>query len=307
MDPLSALWQLDSQVLQAIQAGTNPVLTAVMLAITFLGSPIFWVGIASAIYWRGQENRSFFLMNLIVFVSAAAGALKCAFVRSRPSSGEFSVLASDDYGLQSFPSGHAAIIAGVFSYGYNRIKGHWKILFIAAVLLVAYSRLYLGMHFPSDVVTGVALGLLIGRLNLIARNRLFHRNFKPSKLEDELALVGLIAVAVIAILFLRSLPMAGLFIGFYAGFFLFKEMGLSQSILLRKLFAAKYVVGFLVLIAFVLLGEGIVYALLALTEVQRFALYFLGGSWISFIWPLLFEKAFAAGPFPKAFSRRKKA
>lgn len=307
MDPLLAVGQLDSQVLQAIQAGTNPVLTAVMLAITFLGSPIFWVGIASAIYWRGQENRSFFLMNLIIFVSAAAGALKCAFVRPRPSSGKFSVLGSDDYGLHSFPSGHAAIIAGVFSYAYNRIKGHWKILFIAAVLLVAYSRLYLGMHFPSDVLAGIALGLIIGKLNLIARNRLFHRNFKPSKLEDELALVGLIAVAVIAILFLRSLPMAGLFIGFYAGFFLFKEMGLSQSILMRKPLLAKYAVGFAFLIGLVLIGEGIVQFGIAITKLQQFGLYLLGGFWISWLWPMLFEKAFAAGPFPKAFSRRKKA
>jgi len=294
MEALFLLEQLDLLALEAVQVGINPILTVLMLAVTFLGNPVFWVGIAAALYWKGQENRSFFLMNLIVFVSAAAGALKSAFVRPRPSRAEFSVLAGDGYGMTSFPSGHSAIIAGVFSYAYNRIKGHWKILSVVAVLLVAYSRLYLGMHFPSDVVAGIALGLVIGRFNLIARNKLFHRNFRPSKLEDELALVAIVAIALLAVMFFKSFPMAGLFIGFYAGFFLFKEMGLSQSILFKKILAMKYAIGFGFLLIPLLLGEGIVELGFSLDEVQRFSLYLVGGFWISFIWPVLFEKSFKA-------------
>jgi hypothetical protein len=144
------------------------------------------------------------------------------------------------------------------------------------------------------VVFGLGLGLVIGKANLIARNRLFRRNFRPSKLQDELALIALVAAGILAIMFLRSLPMAGLFIGFYAGFFLFKEMKLSQSILLRKFLAVKYAVGFAVLLAVVSIGEGVAGIGFSLTELERFVLYAFGGFWISWLWPALFEKAFKA-------------
>jgi membrane-associated phospholipid phosphatase len=292
---LFALQQLDFLALKGIQAMANPLLTAAMLAITFLGSPVFWVGISAALYWRGQENRGFFLMNLVLFTAAVVGAVKHAVARPRPSPDQFRVLGSDAYVNQGFPSGHSAIIAAAFAYTCKMLDRHKKALFAAAVLLVAFSRLYLGMHFPTDVIAGIALGYAIGKANLFARNKLFHRNFKPSKLQDELALVALVGAGILAIMFLRSVPMAGLFIGFYAGFFLFKEKGLSQSILMRKALAAKYALGFAVLLAMFLAGENIVHLGMAFTEMQLFAMYILGGLWISLIWPVLFEKAFKAG------------
>lgn len=292
MDLFFGLEQFDYSALHAIQSSPNPWLTAIMLFITFFGTPVFWVGIASVFYWRAQENRSFFLMNLVVFVSAIVGALKFAFARPRPSAEEFQVLSSDDYGLQGFPSGHSAMIAAAFSYSWKTIKKHEKALFAILVLLVAYSRLYLGMHYPMDVIAGLALGLVIGKANLFTKNKLFHRNFKPSKLEDEIALVATIIAALAAIFFFRSIPMTGLFIGYYAGFFLFKEMELKQSILLHKMLAIKYAIGFAVLLAIFLPCEEIISIGIALGETEKFALYAIAGTWISWIWPVLFEKAF---------------
>lgn len=293
MEPLFlAIEQADYAILHAVQASASPLLTMLMLAVTFLGNPVFWVGVAALLYWRGQENKGFFMMNLIVFVSAAAGVLKFVFARPRPSPEEFKVIGSDGYGLDGFPSGHVSMIMAAFVYCYGRIEKHWKILFGIAVLLVAYSRLYLGMHYPTDVLAGVVVGLVIGKLNLLARNKLFHKNFKPSKLEDELALIVLVFAAIATVFFLRSVPMAGLFIGFYAGFFLFKEMNLKQSILLRKFLALKYAIGIVPLLAFVAIGEGIVETGLVLDAIQAFIMYVLGGFWISWLWPVLFEKAF---------------
>ena len=63
MNAFFAIEQFDKAALQAIQANISPLLTALMLALTFFGNPIFWVGVAAALYWRGQENKGFFLMN----------------------------------------------------------------------------------------------------------------------------------------------------------------------------------------------------------------------------------------------------
>jgi len=294
MDLFFAIDQADKLLLEALQASVNPLLIAAMLALTFLGNPVFWVGIAALFYWRGQENKGFFLMNVVVMASAAAGLLKHAFLRPRPAAQGFKAFAGDIYSRYSFPSGHSTIIGSTASYFYKTAKNHWKILLAIAVILVGFSRLYLGMHFPSVVAAGIAFGIVIGKLNTVARNKLFHRNFIPSKLEEELALVLVVAMAVVVVVFFKSLPMAGLFLGFYAGFFLFKEMKLKQSILLHKMLAVKYAIGFAVLLALVLVGEGIVCTGLALNETKRFALYALGGFWISWIWPIVFEKAFRA-------------
>ena len=114
-----AIEQFDYAFLQAVQSGIHPLFTVVMLAVTILGNPIFWVAIAAAWYWRGQENKGFFMMNLVVFASAAAGALKYAFARPRPSASDFKVMAGDGYDTHGFPSGHATIIAAAFTYCYG--------------------------------------------------------------------------------------------------------------------------------------------------------------------------------------------
>lgn len=307
MEALFLIDQFDRQVLALVQAGVSPGMTIAMLLVTFIGNPVFWFLVAAGLYWRGQENKGFFLVNLIAFVSAAAGILKMAFLRPRPSAEEFQVLGLDGYSTQGFPSGHATMISAAFYYAHRMTKRVWKPVFALAVLLVAYSRLYLGMHFLTDVLAGLVLGAVIGKLNLVARNSLFHRNFRPSRIEDELALVALVVAAVAAVLFLKSIPLAGLFLGFYAGFFLFKEMGMSQSVLMRTPLLLKYAAGFAVLAALLVVGEGLIDVGISLDETQRFGLYALGGFWVSWAWPWLSEKAFFGGRSQKASSARKKA
>jgi undecaprenyl-diphosphatase len=68
----------------------------------------------------------------------------------------------------SFPSGHAMVIFAITVLVVPYLKGWWKVLPWALAAAVCLSRMYLGAHFPLDVVAGAGLGMLIGSvLNLV--------------------------------------------------------------------------------------------------------------------------------------------
>ncbi len=73
----------------------------------------------------------------------------------------------------SFPSGHtlSSVIGAVVLTAANRKWGFWA---IPAAVSIAFSRLYLYVHFPSDVATSVVLGLLVGRAAVTVCRRLPH-------------------------------------------------------------------------------------------------------------------------------------
>jgi membrane-associated phospholipid phosphatase len=67
-----------------------------------------------------------------------------------------------------FPSGHAMVIFAIAALVAPYLTGRWKIPLWVLATAVCVSRLYLGAHFPLDVVAGAGLGLFIGAaLNLI--------------------------------------------------------------------------------------------------------------------------------------------
>ena len=90
------------------------------------------------------------------------GALKLAFHRARPSyAAEFHVAS------WSFPSGHAMdslIVYGLLAYWLGtRLREYRAIVYIGAALLIGaigYARLYLGVHFLSDVIAGYCAGFV---------------------------------------------------------------------------------------------------------------------------------------------------
>ena len=68
----------------------------------------------------------------------------------------------------SFPSGHAMVIFAIATLVSPYFRGRWKVLPWALAAAVCLSRVYLGAHFPLDVVAGAGLGTFIGGvLNLI--------------------------------------------------------------------------------------------------------------------------------------------
>jgi undecaprenyl-diphosphatase len=157
----------DTAILLFLRKLHTPLLDQVMIGITVLGEPTILVGITLVLSLVVLIRRQFAVG--IVFAIAALGAaglnvlLKDVFARARPALWERSV----DVRFYSFPSGHAMVSLVIYGLIGYLLANHYKhrsrlILSLAALLvvLIGFSRLYLGVHWPTDVIAGYAAGLV---------------------------------------------------------------------------------------------------------------------------------------------------
>ncbi|HEV7993063.1 MAG TPA: phosphatase PAP2 family protein [Gemmatimonadaceae bacterium] len=160
--------QFDVAVLQWIGARHTPFLSSLMTEVTPLGTGavvLVVVGVAAAFLWHTEHKHS----ARLLLASTAGGillnnVLKLWFDRPRPT-----VFAWETHAASSsFPSGHAmsaTVVYGTVAYLLARLQKHrWSraLTLTTAVVLIALicaTRLYLGVHYPSDVLGGIVIGL----------------------------------------------------------------------------------------------------------------------------------------------------
>ncbi|MCX5781214.1 MAG: glycosyltransferase family 39 protein [Elusimicrobia bacterium] len=127
--------------------------------------------ISALILWKRNRNtfwKEFFLLFSIVFIGGIIGHLiKDYFERLRPMwvFGNQVNFFYEKLDRGSFPSGHSIIAFAVATFLTSRIKKYWW-LFFGCACFMGYTRVYVGSHFPSDVVAGAFLGTLIALLGI---------------------------------------------------------------------------------------------------------------------------------------------
>ncbi len=129
----------------------------------------YWVLIAALLaywLWKGGEKGRWLVLSLILAVAisdqTASHVIKGLVERVRPCNALDGVLTpAGKSGAYSFPSSHAANM-GSSMFLLSMAFPPYTWLFILIALLAGLSRVYLGLHYPSDVLGGYALGLLVG-------------------------------------------------------------------------------------------------------------------------------------------------
>ena len=102
------------------------------------------------------------------------GAKRFSIVRKRPYvayPGEIRGI-GHNFSDSSFPSSHMASVTGGLVILYASFPAAWPALLLFGILL-AFSRLHNGMHYPSDIVAGIVLGIIYGSVVLILTPALF--------------------------------------------------------------------------------------------------------------------------------------
>lgn len=154
-----------------------PVLNEFMLLITYLGDETAFLVIALILFWCVDKKRGYYLMSVGFAGTIINQFMKLWFRIPRPwfIDENFTILeqAKDGATGYSFPSGHTQSSVGTFgSIAYTTKDKALRIACIVIAILVPFSRMYIGVHTPKDVLTAAAIALaLIVLLKPVVFNR----------------------------------------------------------------------------------------------------------------------------------------
>ncbi len=169
-------YRLDASATHVAQSLATPGLTAFFHVVTYFGS-VYVIGplvaVLAFLFWRRDERPELWaILTAYGAGEALLFGLKAFFHRTRPT---LQLATAHGY---SFPSGHsftAFVVYGLLAYllWKRSIPRAWQVagsvVLGALILLVGFSRIYLGVHFFTDVVGGFLLGLgwLVASITLI--------------------------------------------------------------------------------------------------------------------------------------------
>lgn len=204
---------MELEILRRIQRGASPLLDAAFLFITMLGEQVPIVALFTFLYWCVDKELGEYLAFSLFQSTCLNGLVKDTFRLPRPI-GEKGIrsLRVETATGHSFPSGHTQTSATFWGAMAFWTKAPWAWAGVGVLCpLIALSRMYLGVHYPKDVLVGFGLGLASAAVSLW----LFHRLPR-----EKMYWVGAgISVAALVIATSKDYIMAcGLFCGFAAAY-----------------------------------------------------------------------------------------
>jgi len=195
------------EFLRLLEGLRTPFFDTVLQFFTLFGEETIFMVVAMAFFWCVDKKTGYLLLYVCFFGNIINSFLKLIFIVPRPwvLDPNFTIVESAraEATGYSFPSGHTQNAAGLFlGVAWARKELWLRIPCVAIALLVGFSRMYLGVHTPADVLVSLGVALLLVALAypLIWRAWDNPKWFIP--------LVGfMLAVAVALILYIELVPM----------------------------------------------------------------------------------------------------
>lgn len=288
-----------------------PFLDTLFSLITELGGETLYMAVAIAVYWCVSKGLGCYILTTGFVGTIANQFLKLCFRIPRPwvLDPDFTIVESARAGATgySFPSGHTQNAFSSFGcLGMWAKKPLWRALCFIVILLIAFSRMYLGVHTPLDVGVAFALGLIL----MLALYPLFRDiESHPGRMYG--VIIGMIALTVAYLCYVELWPFpadvdaANLASGTENGY---KLLGASSALLLSYWLDRRYirfetraplwgqvlklVLGLAIVVGIRVVLKAPLYALLGEGGAADAARYFLVVLFAAAVWPMTF-RAFA--------------
>lgn len=289
-------------IIRFIQSFANAYLDKFFILATIMGEETFFMAVAVLIYWCIDKNFGYRLGFAYVSNGVINSGIKDIFQTARPI-GQPGVrsLRLETAGGYSFPSGHSQSAASFWTSMMIKVKRRWMyILGSIMIFLVALSRLYLGVHWPLDVVVGAAVGILW----VFVSNSMF--NYAEKTGRKSIFLLFIIPMLVLLFVFQYNdyYKAAGTTLAFYVGYLIepkYIKYEVKASIPVQII---KFVFGLGILIAIEVFLKSLFLSILGISGASLiaegnvpvmicdFIRYFLMGAWVTLLAPFIFKKLF---------------
>ena len=168
---MEPIWQWGLDLIRTVQLIHGPTLDAIFKAITFMGEEEFFLILLPLIFWCVDFAVGVRLVLIFLLSTYVNTGLKDLVAHPRPFDLDPSVRLAGASGY-GFPSGHsqsAVVVWGTIAAGFR--KAWLWVVAVLLVLLIGCSRIYLGVHFPTDVFTGWAIGVVFLVVYLVLEPR----------------------------------------------------------------------------------------------------------------------------------------
>lgn len=154
------MFSFELQFLKSVEALRTEFLNTLFQGITILGEETLMILLVVTLWFAVNKKAAQKLLFITASSLCVNGIIKNLVKAPRPFTKGISCVREDTATGYSFPSGHTQGFATWSTVIAIRFKKAWlSILVGVLIVLVGLSRLYLGAHYPSDVVTGIVLGV----------------------------------------------------------------------------------------------------------------------------------------------------
>lgn len=292
----------DLGFLLTIESLRTPFLNIFFLVITRFGEETILLPLLCLLYWIFNKRLAITLSMSFMLAVVVNNLLKVFFMIPRPWLRDPQIIpvegAAGSATGYSFPSGHTANAVSVYGaaahyFSNNRLA---KVFLWALILLIAFSRVYLGVHTPLDVIVSFLIGLVL----LVALRQILAALDNHPGIDKAIFLIGLGVIAVgTAFVLLKTYPMdtdrtllknameafgvtGGALIGWYwdRRKIHFREVGVSAPAILVG------IVGIAMILAIRILLKSLLEAVFGV-NIGAFFRYAMIGLWITGLYPFL--------------------
>lgn len=272
------------EIIKFIQTFSNELLDKIFTIVTMFGEETLLVVFASIVFLSVDKKKGYKLIFTLASGTCINSLIKNIVKFERPIGvdGIISKRIETATGY-SFPSGHTQASSTFWSSATIIFKRKWLYIFTPIIIiLTALSRLYLGVHWPTDVIFGALIGLLWAMIidkvfDYIEKNKAY-----------TIPIVASVLFCILAILFKESdfYKTSGLLLGLSIGYMIEdKYIDFSINMSLKN-----KIISYILLLGGLLLIKGVLKLLFPTALIFNILRYFIVGLWAFGIAPFIIKK-----------------